>query len=614
MNQTPLQIAMDQAAALMRARKDADAVEILRKALLRKPGDIAGLLLLTRAQTRAGQHEAAQFTLDRLRACKVAGRDLIEMLDAQGALEIARKQQGKAIEVYRQLLSINPQVPRAYESLAGAQLYLDDFEGATATFERGVAACRTDSNIWHVYLMMNLMQGFSGKALEVIRRGLEAVPDHPDLRADLCHVLNYIPNVPLGEIADAHRQFGRVAMSYIKTTPAPHTNTPDPERTLRVGFVSGDFKLHSCAYFFEPLLENLDRARVEPIMYHRDERYDDTTRRLASKGRLEHVASLSYKELAQKLRDDALDIAIDLSGHMAGNGLYALIRKPAPVQATWLGYPNTTGLPTIDYRIVDEWTDPPSDSATRIGLPADWPGADAFAHEKLVRLPRCFLCYRPPEQAPDVEPPPSVKHNRPVTFTSFNALQKINPRLIELWAKVLIAAPQTRLLLKGSYLVSLTERTYRAEFAKHGVDPSRLEFRKMTPNPRDHFEVYHQADIALDAFPYHGTTTTCEAMHMGLPVVSRIGPGHASRVGLSLLNAVGLPEFACGSDEAFVQTAVDLARDPAKLTSLRAGMRQRLASSPLGDGPGFARAFEQALRQMWRTWCASRHGSNSGAS
>lgn len=602
---------LDQAAALMKARKDAAAVDLLRKHLARRPSDVPGLLLMARAQTRAGQLDPAQYTLDRLIALKVSGKDLVETLDARGALELARKRPDRAIQAYNDLLKISPDVPRAYESLAGAYLFADDFDGATAAFERGVAACRTDSNIWHVYVMMNLMQGFSGRALDVIRRGLEAVPDHPDLRASLCHVLNYIPDVPLAEMAEAHKQFGRVAMSYIRTTPPPHANVPDPERKLRIGFVSGDFRTHSCAYFFEPLLEQFDRSLYEPVMYHRDERCDETTARLATKGRMEQVGGVSYKDLAQKLRDDGVDIAIDLAGHMAGNGLYALIRKPAPVQATWLGYPNTTGLPTIDYRIIDALTDPPSDAppAARLGLPAEWPGADAYAHEKLFRLPRCFLCYRAPEAAPAVEAPPSVRHGRPITFTSFNAVQKVNPRLIELWAGVLRGTPDSRLLLKGSYLVSATQRSYAESFARLGVDPSRLEFRKMAPLPRDHFETYHQADIALDAFPYHGTTTTCEAMHMGLPVVSRIGAGHASRVGLSLLTAVGLPELACGTDEQFVRVASELARSPDRLVELRSGMRQRLARSPLGDAAGFTRAFENALRTMWRRWCAERTGS-----
>lgn len=615
MNQAQRQDPLAQASALMKAGKDADAVEILRKALQRRPSDIGMLLLLARAHTRAGQLDQGAFVVDRLRTLKVSGKDLVETLDALGRIELARKRYDKVIAAYEELLRVDPRVPLAYEPLAGAYLHTDDYAAATRTFERGIAACPTDTNVWHLFVLMHIMHGQSAKAIEIARRGVAAIPDHPDLRADICHVLNYVPDVPMAEVAAAHKEFGRVAMSYIKTIPPPYTNTPEPDRKLRIGFVSGDFKTHSCAYFFEPLLDNLDRAGFEPIMYHRDERYDETTKRLASKAQLKHVDKVPYKDLAQLLRADSIDIAIDLSGHMAGNGLYALIRKPAPMQATWLGYPNTTGLPTIDYRIIDALTDPPRDAsaAARVGLPSDWEGADAFAHESLVRLSRCFLCYRPPELAPPVEPPPSQKFGRPITFASFNAVQKVNPRLIKLWAGAMRAVPDARLLLKGGYRVSATTNMCRELFAAQGVDPSRIEFRTMTQGPREHFETYHQADIALDAFPYHGTTTTCEAMHMGVPVISRIGASHASRVGLSLLSAVGLPELACGTDEAFAQATAALASDPSRLASLRSTMRERLARSPLGDGPGFARAFEVALRQMWQRWCERGAQSPAGS-
>lgn len=594
-----------QAAALLQAGKAKEAIAVIQRALQRRASDGPLLMMLARAHIAAGQFDQAEFAIDRIGSARPRVVDDAHALMLRGQLESARRRYDRAIAAYQDLLRQSPGIRAAYEALASTQLSADDLPGALATLEAGVCACPRESNLWHVYAMTLVLEGQAARALEVARRGVRAMPEHPDLRGTLCHVLNYVPDASMTEIASAHKDFGVVAMSYIKTQPPPFSGSRDPERPLRVGFVSGDFKTHSCAYFFEPLLDNLDRAVFEPVLYHRDAVVDQTTQRLASKAKLEHVAAMPYKDLAAKMRADALDIVIDLSGHTAGGSLYALIRRPAPVQATWLGYPNTTGLATMDYRIVDRFTDPARDAvgAARTGLPAEWPGADAFAHEALARLPRCFLCYKPPGDAPEVSPLPGADPSRPITFASFNAVQKMNPRVIKLWAGAMRAAPGSRLLLKANYRLSFTVNMLRELLAAEGIGADRVEFRPMTKTTREHFETYHQADIALDTFPYHGTTTTCEALHMGLPVITRVGTTHAGRVGLSLLEALGMPELACATDEAFAAAAGELARDRQRLAMMRSTMRARLAASPLSDGADFADAFQVALRQMWRHWC-----------
>jgi predicted O-linked N-acetylglucosamine transferase (SPINDLY family) len=300
------------------------------------------------------------------------------------------------------------------------------------------------------------------------------------------------------------------------------------------------------------------------------------------------------ERVAAMIAQDGIDILIDLAGHTAGNRLGVFCRKPAPVQGTYCGYPNTTGIEAVDFRLTDAVADPP--------------GEDAFYTERLVRLDRCFLCYRPPETVPVAGPSPAGPSGA-VTLGSFNALPKINDRVIRLWARVLEAIPGSRLLLKNKALTDreLGPRMLR-RFAEAGIGAERIEVMGYSPSTGEHLSLYQRVDIALDTFPYNGTTTTCEALWMGVPVVTLAGDHHAGRVGTSLLGAVGLPELAAATEDGYVETVRGLSADRSRLAALRAGMRERVSRSALCDVQGLVRGVEETYRDVWRAACGRKGG------
>jgi len=307
---------------------------------------------------------------------------------------------------------------------------------------------------------------------------------------------------------------------------------------------------------------------------------------------------MPHEQLAQRVREDGIDILVDLAGHTANNRLPVFAGKPAPVQVTWLGYPNTSGVPAMDYRLTDARADPP-------GV------ADTLHTETLVRLPGCFLSYHPPEDAPAVGPLPMLSTGS-VTFGSFNNLAKTTPAVIRVWAQILNAVPGARLLLKSRATgdPDVRQRLQRL-FAEQDIDAGQLAFQDSVPSFQGHMAAYNQVDIALDTFPYNGTTTTCEALWMGVPVITLAGQVHAARVGVSLLTDVGMESLIARDTEAYVALAVQLAQQPDRLTALREQLRERLRHAPLCDAPGFTRNLEAALRDIWARWCREQQVSES---
>jgi len=310
-------------------------------------------------------------------------------------------------------------------------------------------------------------------------------------------------------------------------------------------------------------------------------------------GMAEHwltTSAMSDEALAERIRHDGIDVLVDLAGHTLRNRLGVFVRKPAPVQATWLGYPNTTGLSAIDYRLVDAVTDPPG-------------AADAMASETLLRLPGGFLCYGGLTGAPDPKDPPCLTTGA-VTFGSFNNPSKLSTAACDAWAALLKHVPQARLLLKGGWFVDpATRDLFLARLAERGVAADRVELVPRLHGAAAHLSAYERVDIALDPFPYNGTATTCEALWMGVPVVTLCGGRHAGRVGASLLSQIGLPELIADSVASYLDIAARLAADPARLTALRHTLRPRMTASPLCDGPAFSRKMEAAYRAMWLRWC-----------
>jgi len=309
------------------------------------------------------------------------------------------------------------------------------------------------------------------------------------------------------------------------------------------------------------------------------------------------VSGMPAQRLAELVRKDRIDILVDLAGHTAGNRLDVMALRPAPLQLTYLGYPNTTGLTTIDYRVTDALADPP--------------GTTQRCTERLLRLPGCFLCYTPPDEIPPVGPlPAAARGPGEVTFVSFNALAKVSQRALEVWSRVLSALPRARLLLKAKAFESpRATADFLGRLGRLGVPADRVTCRPLVGSTHDHLAAYGEADVALDTFPYAGTTTTCEALLMGVPVVTLSGPSHAHGVGRSLAHAAGFPELHARSEDEYVTLACRLASDPDRLAALRGSLRRRMLASPLCDGRAFTRELEGAYRTVWRRLCRRAHAA-----
>lgn len=565
----------------------------LESALARAPRDprinrILGLLLAQLKDTARGVYHAQRAAeLEPLNPDNSAALGDVLMLAARHA---------DAARAFQQTIALDPRRPAAYDGLAQSRLFIDDAEGAIAAMAEAVAAIPGEVALWRNYGGLLLRLCRHEEAIAILRRGIAINPARPEIDDQLCHTLNYAPGENAPDVAAAHRRFGEVVAAHIRESPAPWPDPGPPGRPLRIGYLSPDFRSHSCAHFIEPLLRHHDRARVEPVCYFTGDKTDEVTARLKSLAEWRDVSSIPIRALAETIRRDRIDILFELSGHTAGHRLLGLARRAAPIQATYLGYPNTTGLATIDLRFVDSLTDPA-------------PAADALATERLIRLPGCFLCYQPPypikgETLPDPARPRSP--GAPITFGSFNMVQKLNGPLIELWSRVLEAVPGSRLLLKCDTRLKAVRERVLGWFAARAIDPARIELAPMTKGFAEHLAIYHAVDVALDTFPYNGTTTTCEALWMGVPVVSLAGNVHASRVGLSLLSAAGLVDLSARSPEEFIRAAAELALNPARLDDLRSSLRARLLASPLCDGPGFVRGLEEACRAEWLARTAQR--------
>ena len=376
--------------------------------------------------------------------------------------------------------------------------------------------------------------------------------------------------------------------------PPRHANLADPARRLRVGYVSADFRCHPVAFFIEPILSLHDRNAFDVYCYAQLVRPDYFTEQLqALPVTWRQISELSDAQVAEMIQEDDIDILVDLNGHTASSRVLIFARKPAPVQVTWLGYAHSTGLTSIDYRISDRIADPP--------------GMTEHLHsERLYHLEGSFICYSPPQNPPPVAESPFLREGF-VTFGVFNSLAKWNPTMLELWAKILLRVDGSRLLIKTIGLEHDEERSYLAwQFAALGVDATRLRFLKRLPSVLDHLAAVGEADIALDTFPYNGTTTTCESLFMGVPVVSLAGGSHVSRVGASILTHSGLAELVADTPERYLEIAVGLARQPEQMLAYRNGLRKVLRGSPFFDVSGFTKRLETGYRDMWHTWCRTQ--------
>jgi len=465
-----------------------------------------------------------------------------------------------------------------------------DLEGALRCYRACAAAHPADLHARLAIVNALTAAWRMDECIEACAQALALAPSNTEVFSGLLLYSHYASRPDARALFDLHRRYGELAS---RAFPARHDGafaSAEPERRLRVGYVSRNFSLHSVGYFIEPVVKHHDRSRYEVYCYYTHPDADATSARIAARADAwRQVHEDDADALAERIRGDSIDVLVDLGGHTKLNRLGAFAQRPAPVQATWLGYPDTTGVGAIDYRITDGIADPAQ--------------SDLLHTERLMRLEPPFLCYRPADDAPPVASRPRA---REVVFGSFNILVKVNEPLIGWWARILAAVPGSRLVLK-SRILDHEDAASRllACFAAAGIAADRLELRGWAAERAGHLGAYGDIDIALDTYPYNGTTTTCEALWMGVPVITLAGDLHMSRVGASLLTAAGLGELVAGTPEEYVDAAVALANDPARRHAYRSGMRQRLAAGPLLDHAGFTAKLERALREAWRAWCAT---------
>lgn len=402
--------------------------------------------------------------------------------------------------------------------------------------------------------------------------------------------LHYQPDVSATELARLHRLYGERFEAPLHAAWQAHANDPDPERPLRVGFVSADFHRHPVGYFMVNVLDALDRAQVNAYLYANQGVHDDFTERFQAAATVwREVKGLDDDALAQRIRDDAIDILVDLSGHTAGERLMVFARKPAPVQVTYLGYFDSTGLTAMDYILGNPWVLPEAE--------------EGLYTERPWRLPETHLCYTVSGSKVEVSDLPA-RQSGSVTFGCFNKFEKVNDRVVACWARILQAVPNSRLLLKARTLDDPEVGAWvRERFAGQGVAPERLILEGTSPH-QSYLETYHRVDLALDPYPYNGGTTTMDALWMGVPTLTMQGDRYVAHMSESILRNVGLTDWIAADEDDYVAKAVAYAADLDGLAALRAQLRQRLLASPLCDAPRFAHHLEQALREMWRIWCA----------
>lgn len=546
------------------------------------------------------------------------------------AVELEPEQVGFRLELITALLNEK----RLAEAEAACRAALERWPGETGLVFRLAAALSE--------------QGRPGEAAAELGAALFKDPANLHLAMTMCANSNYAWCEDQAANIARHKNFGRLVMLADPRTPMKHVKPKlggaaapglkaggrGKDGRLRVGFLSSDFRSHSVAWFIEPVLMHLDRAKFEVIAYSSDPREDEVTRRLqravalgpvaegeasagvsaggatgaASAGNAlkgwRRVAMMDGYRAAKMMVDDRVDVLVELNGLTAG-GRWDLLRlKPAPIQITYCGYPNTTGIPSVDYRVVDSATDPVED-----GDPAQ-----KACVEKLVRLDPCFLCYRPARA--EVMGPSRGECGRgvdagAVIFGSFNNLTKVSEVCLSAWGRVLCEVAGSMLVIKSPALADESVRALSEKrLSAAGVDLSRVKLMGGDKSTAEHLGRYREIDVALDTFPYAGTTTTCEALVMGVPVVClcrafQKGGSHAERVGASLLRCVGLEELAAGKVDEFVQRAAELARDTRRLEELHRTLRGRLMGSALCDGPGHARRFGEAIVQAWNGWVGS---------
>jgi predicted O-linked N-acetylglucosamine transferase (SPINDLY family) len=563
----------------------ADAETLYRRILAADPNHAGAMHLLGALAHETGHHEDAVDWIRRSVALAPgdasAHSNLGEALFALGCTE-------DALAHFRRSVELDPHMAVAHFNLANVLRFAGRLDEAEAGYRRALALGLDDGKVHNNLAGALAEQGRFEEAIAAYQDARRRMPGEPSIQSSLI-CLRRVTGLGGNEaMLEELRYWNRQFAEPLRGTIQPHANGPEPDRRLRIGYVSPDFRVHAELFFLEPLLREHDRQQFEIHCFASVARPDAGTeclRRLADAWH--DVRSLPDEELAATIRGAQIDILVDLAMHTSGNRLLLFARKPAPVQVAWLAYPGGTRLETMDHRITDGYLDPPL-------------VADSMSSEAPVRLPHSWCCYHSilDDGAVNVLPALTAGH---ITFGCLSNFLKFNDETLVRFAAVLSAVENSRLILlapEGSARQRLADR-----FAECGIARERVEYVAAGPRA-EYLRRYHRIDIALDTFPHNNMAGTCETLWMGVPVISLAGQSPVSRAGLSLLSTVGLSDLVAHTSDEFIAIARRLSGDLASLAALRSGMRPRLKTSPLMDAPRFARNMETVYRQMWRRWCA----------
>ncbi|REK19561.1 MAG: tetratricopeptide repeat protein [Planctomycetota bacterium] len=568
------------------AGRKAEAAALYEAGLQAHPGNVELLLNYCSLMQSEGRTEESLALADRAIA---AGPPSAQAHFNRGTALRALGRLDEAAAALHEAIRLRPDYSEAFVNLAILYSESSKPDEAVSICEQGLARGLTDAGLYGNMATALHAQARGAEAISCYRKAFELRPESPAAYSNLIYAMNFLPDYDAPTLFEEHLAWARKFAEPLTAATPPLENDRTPDRRLRIGYVSPHFRQHAVNFFTEPILLAHDHEQFEVYCYSSVLRPDDTTARLKGAADVwRDVGELGDEELAEMIRADHVDILVDLSGHMGWNRLVAFARRPAPVQVTYIGYQNTTGMSAMDYRLTDAQADPP-------GL------TDRYYTETLERLPRCFFCYQPSE-SPDITPLPALERGY-VTFGYFNNTAKVIPAAVEAWLEVLRRVPDSRLLMlahTGGYLEQHLHDLARSK----GIDPGRLEIHDRRPRA-EYLQLLQQADVSLDPFPFNGHTTTCDALWMGVPVVMLAGETYVSRFGGCALSHLGLERLITPSIDAYIEAAVGLASDLPALDALRQDLRPRMAESALLDFQGFTRNLEAAYRRMWADWCRS---------
>ncbi|HEY8749503.1 MAG TPA: tetratricopeptide repeat protein [Tepidisphaeraceae bacterium] len=556
------------------------AVEIIRRAVQVAPANPALRVNLAALLGRMGRHEEA---LEHLNVAHRLNPNVPDLHNNLGLVLEALARHDDAAAAFSTAIRLRPNYPEAHFNLGNTYRKLGRTTDAAGEYTEAIRL-RPDYVKSHDALASVAVElGELDLALSCYRKLLELKPDQASFRSSLLYTIHYSPDYDAAALYREHREWGRRFCDPLLDQIPPHENDRVPDRRLRIGYVSPDFREQTVPRFIGAALEHHDHNAFEIFCYSDVAKPDLTTRRLRSlPDHWKETAGKSDEAVDRLIRDDGIDILVDLRGHASRNRMKLFARKPAPVQVNMVGYFNTTGLATMDWRITDEHQDPP-------GL------TEQYHTEQLARIPHTCWCYTADADAPEVREPPMLAKGH-VTFGSLNKIVKISDPCAKLWTDVLNAVPGSRLLLSVGELTA----AIRDHLGKKGLPLDRLTLVGKVKHRRHYLERFNEIDIALDTYPFNGITTTCDGLWMGVPLVSLAGTTTISRSGKSILHGLGMPELIAESPEQFVGISAKLAADPAGLRAMRQAMRQRMASSRLMDHAGFTARLEAVYRRMWR--------------